>query len=108
LVHVTGPNANLSVFLVKREESNHTLYEIDNITLNPEYPSFNTTSGKYLFGNTLEKGGYTVFINTTNLNAGYYELRCERQVYEKKTYGARGFYLADSSQPSHVEEVNTK
>lgn len=103
LIHVTGPNTNLSIFIVN--ESDNTLYIIDEITLISDYPSINTVSGKYLFGNALDYGTYNVFINTSNLTAGYYELHCARLPYWK-TSGARGFYLVNSSQQSFIGELN--
>ena len=102
LIHVTGPNTNLSVFLFK-EESNNSLNWSDSIELIPELFSNKTESGKYLVGNTLDYGTYNVFINTTDLTAGYYELHCVRLAYWK-TYGARGFYLLNSSEQSYIKE----
>lgn len=96
LIHTTGPNTNLSIYLFKKD-SNHNLYSIGNITLIPEHPSFKTVSGKCLIGNALDYGTYNVFINTTDLCVGYYELHCVRLAY-RKTYSARGFYLLNSSQ----------
>jgi hypothetical protein len=104
LIHVTGPNTGLSIYLVK--ESNNTLYQRDNITLIPEHNYSNkTVSGEQsiLIGNTLDYGKYNVFINTTDLSSGYYELVCMRWRYEK-TYGVRGFYLLNSSQQSCIKE----
>jgi len=106
MIHITGPNTGLSIFLLK-EESDHSLSRIEQIWLKPEGYSDKTESGKFLVGNTLDYGTYNVFINTADLSAGYYELRCERQVYEKKTYGASGFYLVNSSEQSCIGELNT-
>lgn len=111
LIHLTGPNTGLSIALVK-EESNHNLSKIDSIMLKPEQNPDKTESGKYLLGNALKYGTYIVFINATNLSAGYYELRYERAVYKsqgglkKETHGARGFYLLNSSQQSYIGEIN--
>lgn len=106
LIRVTGPNTDLSIKL-SQEESNHNLREIDNITLRAERNADKIVYGKNssLFGNTLDYGTYTVFISTTNLSSGYYELRCERSKYEK-TYGARGFYLVNSSEKLFYGELN--
>ncbi|MEA2032864.1 MAG: hypothetical protein U9N41_04685 [Euryarchaeota archaeon] len=106
LIHVTGPNTGLSIYLVE-EKSDHNLDKIDRINyLEPECNIDKTVSSEKstLIGNALNYGTYSVFINTTNLTAGYHELRCERQVSEKKTYGARGFYLLNSSQQSCIKE----
>ena len=102
LIHVTGPNTNISIYLLQKE-SNHNLSSMENITLIPKHPSYKTESGKYLVGNTLDYGTYNVFINTTDLSAGYYELSCMRQYYWK-TYGTKGFYLLNSSQQSCIKE----
>lgn len=106
LIHITGLNTGLSICLFQ-EESRHNLIEINNITLKPEHDTDMTVHGENstLVGNTLNYGTYNVFINTTDLRAGYYELRCVRPKYDK-TYGARGFYLLNRSQQSGIEEVN--
>ena len=106
MIHITGPNTGLSIFLLK-EESDHSLSRIEKIWLNPKCYSDKTESGKFLVGNTLDYGTYNIFINTSDLRTGYYELRCERQVYEKKTYGGKSFYLVNSSHKSCIEELNT-
>ncbi len=107
LIHVTGPNTGLSIQLFQ-ENSNHNLSLNDLITLSPERNPSKTVSGENstLVGNALDYGTYNVLINTTNLSAGYYELVCKRQKYEK-TYSARGFYLLNSSKQSGIEEVTS-
>jgi hypothetical protein len=104
LIRTTGLSTNITVFLIF--ESNHTLIIKDKIMLEPEYPSFNTSSSKYLLGNTLEDGRYTVFINTTNLTEGYYELHCLRGLilepftkdFTFESSSAQNFQLVNSSQ----------
>ena len=102
LIHVTGPNTGLSIKLYQ-EESGHDLILKDNITeyLEPEHNLSKTKSGENLtlLANSLGSGKYNVFINTTNLTIGYYELICIRPEYNKP-YGAKGFYLLNSSQRS--------
>lgn len=102
LIHVTGPNTDLSIKLYQ-EESGHDLILKDNITeyLEPEHNLSKTKSGENLtlLANSLGSGKYNVFINTTNLTIGYYKLICIRQKYTKP-YGAKGFYLLNSSQRS--------
>ena len=111
LVYITGPNTGLSLSLAK-EESNHNLSPIDSIILKPEHNPNKTESSKYLVGNALNYGTYTVFINATDLAAGYYELQYEREVYKsqgalkRETHGARSFYLLNSSQQSYIGEIN--
>ena len=104
LIHVTGPNTGLSIQLFQ-ENPNHNLSEVCNITLKPERNPSKTVYGENstLGGNALNYGTYNVFINTTNLSAGYYELMCIRSGYNK-TYGARGFYLLNSSEQSCIKE----
>ncbi len=98
LVHVTGPNPDLEIKL-----QNST--KVYNFTLTPECNLSKTEfrNNSILIGNALNYGTYNVFINTTNLSAGYYELVCKRPKYEK-TYGVRGFYLVNSSQQSCIKD----
>ena len=101
LIHVTGPNTNLSIKLYQKE-SGHDLILKDNIIdLEPEHNLFKTKSGENLtlLANSLGSGKYNVFINTTNLTIGYYELVCIRPKYNK-SYGVKGFYLLNSSHRS--------
>jgi len=97
-IQVTGPNTNLLITLFK-EDSDHNLSRVDNITLKPECNSYKTVSGgnSFLVGNALNYGRYNVFIKTANLCEGYYELRCVRLNYAW-TEGVRGFYLLNRSQ----------
>ncbi|RZN16426.1 MAG: hypothetical protein EF812_00075 [Methanosarcinales archaeon] len=101
LIQVTGPNTNLSINLSK--ESDHNLTLIDSIELKPEhnekqtaYINKNSVLPGNLSGNALGEGKYSVFINTTNLTTGYYEIKSVRQKYTEK-YGVKGFYLLDNS-----------
>ena len=104
LIHVTGPNPILSIYL-SEENSSHDLKEIYNLTLKPEHNPSKTeySENSTLVGNALNYGTYNVFINTTGLSAGYYELKCIRYRYEKM-YGVRGFYLLNSSRQSGIKE----
>ncbi|OEU53576.1 MAG: hypothetical protein BA871_07390 [Desulfuromonadales bacterium C00003096] len=99
LIHVTGPNPILSIEL---QNSTKVVY---NLELKPEHNLSKTefSNNSILIGNALNYGTYNVFINTTGLCAGYYELVCTRQRYEK-TYGARGFYLLNNSQKSCIND----
>jgi len=105
LIHVTGPNNGL-VIAIAQEDANHTLNLKAEITLSPDFPYNETVSRKCLLGNTLDYGTYTVFINTTALTEGYYELWCVRPHYWK-TFSSRGFYLLNSGQQPILEEVNS-
>ena len=99
LIQVTGPNTGLSVYLSK-EESGNNLTQKDLIEyLNPEHNEKRTVSGdnnSILSGNALGDGKYSVFINTTNLPTGYYEIKSVRLKYTEK-YGVKGFYLLNNS-----------
>lgn len=94
LIQVTGPNTGLSIELLKEESTNlRPIASID--YLEPQH-NLKTTSNNSLVGSAMGSGKYNVFINTTNLTTGYYELICIRPKYEKM-YGARGFYLLNNS-----------
>ncbi|CAD6494729.1 MAG: hypothetical protein EMLJLAPB_00911 [Candidatus Argoarchaeum ethanivorans] len=101
LIQVTGPNTKLSINLSK--ESDHNLTLIDSIKLELEhnetqmaYKNRNSVLPGNLSGNALGEGKYSVFINTTNLTTGYYEIKSVRPEYTK-SYGVKGFYLLDNS-----------
>lgn len=93
LIEVTGKNTGLLITL-HREESGHNLTKIDSVIIYPERDEIRVTTGENLSlsGNALNFGSYSVFINTTSLSPGYYELVCVRPKYNRM-YGARGFYL---------------
>lgn len=98
LIQITGPNTGLLIELLKEESSNlRPIASID--YLEPQH-NLKTTSNNSLVGNAMGSGKYNVFVNTTNLTPGYYELICIRPKYEEM-YGARGFYLLNSSHISN-------
>lgn len=84
---VTGPDNGLLIELSKKSEKNLIL---DTIELESIHTQNNAVFGNtsILMGNTLENGMYNIFINTTNLSEGYYELIC----FRGHKY-IRGFYL---------------
>lgn len=86
-VRITGPNTNLSV--VFKGESSNQFHEAS-IYLNSK--NFETVSNNSIVGKTLDNGKYRIFINTTSLPTGYYELKCVRQKYAE-SFGLRNFYL---------------
>ena len=96
-IQVTGVNNDLSVCLVK-ENSKHNFIHIDDITLEPKHNLNNTTvtSKKVLVGNSLGYGTYNVFINTSTMTPGYYELIYNISGFNKK-YDVKGFYLLDDN-----------
>ena len=91
---ITGVNTALLINLSK-ENYDHTLSQIDSIKLEPIHNPDKTASGEnlVLVGNALDYGNYNVFINTTNLTGGYYELVCLR-----KDEHVKGFYILNNSQ----------
>lgn len=92
-IQITGPNTGLSINLSNRTFDYNLTYRdsIKNIesTHNPN----NIVHGDnfILFGNSLENGKYNVFIDTTNLSEGYYELMVNRTKYND--IYIKSFYL---------------
>lgn len=101
LVQVTGPNTNLSAFLHKGVSGNLS-YVTHIISIEPTLLDIDTLgkrsmeSNDKLIGTYLGNGKYNLFINTTNLTTGYYELTCTRHVFYER-YDAKGFYLLNKS-----------
>lgn len=97
-IYVTGPNTGLLIKLYQKESGYDPILK-DEITeyLEPENNLFKAKSGENLtlLANSLGSGKYNVFINTTDLTIGYYELICIRPKYDKSS---KGFYLLKSSQ----------
>lgn len=92
LIQVTGPNTGLYIELLKEQSNN--LSRIAYIDyLEPQH-NLKISSNNSLVGNTLDFGKYSVFINTTNLTTGYYELKCVRPGYGG-TY--ESFYLLEAN-----------
>ena len=100
LIQVTGPNTDLFVFLYKEISNNLSqisyIGPIEPTFLEPEH-DIEVISNNGLIGNSLGNGNYNVFINTTNLTTGYYEIACIRESY-CKTCEVKGFYLLNNSQ----------
>ena len=98
LIQVTGPNEDLHILLLKEEFGDLSL--ISNISLGPS--SINKENIKKvvyngpILGDELGNGKYNVFINTTDLTPGYYEVIAIREKYFQ-TAEANGFYLINSS-----------
>jgi hypothetical protein len=93
---ITGPKTDLSIDLYKNDY-NSNLIPIDKLqTLNPDHnPDKITLSvNSILTGNALNNGKYNIFINTSNLTTGYYELTSSRNTL--KSYSANSFYLLDN------------
>lgn len=103
LIHVTGPNSDLTINLFKDYFGYMGLLDVINLKHERD---FKLEFGDYLVGKSLDRGTYIVFINTTDLTEGYYELSGWRPGFDK-TYGARGFYLLNSSPQPVTEKLNT-
>lgn len=103
LIQVTGPNTDLYAILYKELSGN-----LSNVSyIGPIEPIFldlesgleerKIVSNDILLGSYLGNGKYTVFINTTNLTMGYYELMCLRKNFYEETCESKGFYLLNRS-----------
>ena len=93
-IQVTGPISNLSIILLQKESDN--LSEKHIISLEPNLIEqkyiYKVQTDNGLFGRSLGHGKYIVFINTTNLPPGYYELFVSRKGYWR-SIEMKGFYL---------------
>ncbi len=97
-IQLTGPNTGFSVNLSKKSNGSG-LIPIDSIPkLEPYHNQTNVTLSdkSIIFGNSMENGKYNVFINTTDLSEGYYELKATRIFYEKMD--VKGFYLLNANE----------
>lgn len=99
-IKVTGLNTDLLINLSK-ENSEHILTRVDSIKLEPMHNPEKTASGENLtlVGNALNCGTYNVFINTTDLAAGYYEIVCMR----KDECVVKGFYILNNSHQLQIK-----
>ena len=96
LIQVTGHNRGVSIYLYERR-FDHSLYITDHISIYPKSTQeISTSNYNYLLGNAFGHGKYNIFINTSNLTTGYYELVCWRRDFPKDCDG-KGFYLLNSS-----------
>lgn len=96
-IRITGPKTDLSINLYKKD-FNSNLIPVDKLqTLNPDHnPDKITLSiNSILTGNALNNGKYNIFINTSNLTTGYYELTSSRNTL--KSYSVNSFYLLNNS-----------
>ena len=106
-IQVTGPNTEMVVLLYKKNSINSSaLVSILGI-MKPDFfgqgsddlLKRNLCSDNVSVGSYLGNGKYCVFINTTNLPTGYYELMCIRKYYWKETCEGKSFYLVNKNQP---------
>lgn len=96
MMKITGPDTHYSIRLYKDESIN--LIEKWNISLgadNIKYTEItNFMSVDSLVASSLGNGNYNIFINTTNLTTGYYQIKISRHSNGKDSYES-GFYLLD-------------
>lgn len=90
-IEITGVNDELLIKL--RKSSVDKVIPIGNITLGPNLKD-EDISGNNLIGNGFYSGIYYIFINTTIMTEGYYELVCSRSI-DKYPYG-KSFYLMNN------------
>lgn len=89
-IHVTGPYSDFKIILFKESDK---LYEVTNISLisNPKA----NVDQDFLIATYQGNGKYKIFINTTNMTTGYYELWGVRQSFNQIN-GKKSFYLTDN------------
>lgn len=97
LMKITGPDTYFTIGLY--HDNSNDLIQIWNIrNLGPNYfkdlKTTNFISSDSAVASSLGSGKYNIFINTTNLTTGYYQIKCSRQSYGKDSY-EYGFYLLD-------------
>jgi hypothetical protein len=93
-VEVNGYNNALYVELYQENES----YKLNSIDKNMIFlnPTDNTVEhSEHIFGNYLDNGNYIIFINSTGLESGYYEVRIN--VYKTDEVVSKGFYMSITS-----------
>ena len=106
LIQVTGPDTVLSVRLSNITKDNNLnqiafIEKLDPYS-NPiafieklkPHSNQKIEHDESIMGYSLSSGKYIVFINTTKLPTGYYNLECKRTMYEVSD--AKGFYLSDN------------
>ena len=105
-IQVTGPNTGILVYLYKKNSSNSSAFVSRLGGMEPDFfgqksddlLKRNLYSNNISVGSYLGNGKYCVFINTTNLSTGYYELICIREGFWKETCEGKGFYLVNKNQ----------
>ena len=105
-IQVTGPNTGILVYLYKKNSSNSSAFVSCLGGMEPDFfgqesddlLKRNLYSNNVSVGSYLGNGKYCVFINTTNLPAGYYELICLRNYFWKETCEGKSFYLVNKNQ----------
>lgn len=99
-IQTTGPDMKLIITLYKEEFND--LSSIAEINFSDSQYNLQTISNNSLHSNAMGSGKYCIFINTTSLNPGYYELKCERSILIEQ-YTVAGFYLLNISEFNSVE-----
>lgn len=105
-IQVTGPNTEIFVLLYEKNSSNSSALRSVLGGMEPDFfgqesedvLKRNLYSNNVSVGSYLGNGKYCVFINTTDLSTGYYELICLREYFWKETCEGKSFYLANKNQ----------
>lgn len=105
-IQVTGPNTEIGVLLYTKNSSNSSALASILWFMEPDFFGQESDgvlkrklhSNEVSVGSYMGNGKYCVFINTTNLPAGYYELICLRKGFWKETCEGKSFYLVNKNQ----------
>ena len=101
-IQVTGPNTEIFVALYTKNSSNSSALVSVLVGMAPDLSDDvlkrKLHSNEVSVGSYMGNGKYCVFINTTNLPAGYYELICLRKYFWKETCEGKSFYLVNKNQ----------
>ena len=105
-IQVTGPNTAIGVLLYTKNSSNSSALVSILWFMEPDFFGQESDdvskrklhSNEVSVGSYMGNGKYCVFINTTNLPAGYYELICLRKYFWKETCEGKSFYLVNKNQ----------
>lgn len=91
-ITVTGFSRNYVTVNLSKADIKDNLKLIDSLNMNNNSDPNKVVSSEYLIGNNLDFGKYKVYINTTNLSEGYYELSVSTK-YSKTSMKTNSFYL---------------
>lgn len=108
LFKVTGPDSYFEITLFNLTSNNLTqMWTIKNVgpVYYKDFQKTDFLSNDLLVVSSLGNGKYTIFINTTNLIPGYYQLKCSRQQFGKYSETS-GFYILDYKNESFDGLIN--
>jgi hypothetical protein len=86
-IYVTGPLEKLEIDITKIEQ-NYNVKKIDHITLFSENYSTNVaySDNKSVVGNAASPGNFQLYIDKSNMSAGYYKIECQRLKFADEHY----------------------